>query len=338
MGFWFRKSLKLGGGFRLNLGSGGLGISGGMKGLRVSANTKRGLQANAGIGGFRFQKNLNMNSKNTSKSQTKTHTQVTSTVPGYTVKVPSDFWIFKGIAYFFLIYLVSAIIFMRAGVSNLHLVLLGSIVIAFVVAYRGRFSQTKAGKAYALYKEAIAEPNESKRLGMLEAACRDLNELGLKSMLAQIFWEKENYEKALPYFLQVVDDPRVGNTPTVVSIIGHCLLRTKSYKEAISYFDKVDEADEFDGFMSVLALKTECYFELKEYDRALAIIKTGLAKRSEEYIDDKRNLRVWQSRIYMAMGDKKRAITELKTLLKEVPGYETAKSLLLEIDPTSEVS
>ena len=36
MGFRFRKSLKLGGGFRLNLSKSGVGISGGVKGARVS--------------------------------------------------------------------------------------------------------------------------------------------------------------------------------------------------------------------------------------------------------------------------------------------------------------
>ena len=35
MGFRFRKSIKLGGGFRLNLSKSGFGISGGVKGARV---------------------------------------------------------------------------------------------------------------------------------------------------------------------------------------------------------------------------------------------------------------------------------------------------------------
>jgi len=35
MGFRFRKSIKLGGGFRLNLSKSGVGISGGVKGARV---------------------------------------------------------------------------------------------------------------------------------------------------------------------------------------------------------------------------------------------------------------------------------------------------------------
>jgi len=50
MGFRFRKSIKLGGGFRLNLSKGGLGISGGVKGVRVGIGP-RGVRTSLSIPG-----------------------------------------------------------------------------------------------------------------------------------------------------------------------------------------------------------------------------------------------------------------------------------------------
>ena len=40
MGFNFRKSINLGGGLKLNLGKKSVGISAGVKGARVSVNSK----------------------------------------------------------------------------------------------------------------------------------------------------------------------------------------------------------------------------------------------------------------------------------------------------------
>lgn len=41
MGFFFRKSINLGKGFRINLSKTGIGLSGGIKGLRVSRRNGR---------------------------------------------------------------------------------------------------------------------------------------------------------------------------------------------------------------------------------------------------------------------------------------------------------
>ncbi len=64
MGFGFRKSKKIGG-VRLNLSKSGLGISYGIKGFRISHNS-RGTYLNAGRGGIYYRKKLNSsNCKNT---------------------------------------------------------------------------------------------------------------------------------------------------------------------------------------------------------------------------------------------------------------------------------
>lgn len=55
MGFYIRKSVSLGGGVRLNLSSGGLGISAGVKGFRVGMNG-RGTYVHMGRGGLYYRK------------------------------------------------------------------------------------------------------------------------------------------------------------------------------------------------------------------------------------------------------------------------------------------
>lgn len=60
MGFSFRKSVKLGKGVRLNLSRSGVGVSYGVKGLRVSQST-RGTYLNAGSGGMYYRTKLGKN-------------------------------------------------------------------------------------------------------------------------------------------------------------------------------------------------------------------------------------------------------------------------------------
>ena len=50
MGFRFRKSIKLGGGFRLNLSKSGFGISGGVKGARIGIGP-RGIRTTLSVPG-----------------------------------------------------------------------------------------------------------------------------------------------------------------------------------------------------------------------------------------------------------------------------------------------
>lgn len=57
MGFFFRKSIRLGKNLRINLSKSGPGISFGTRGFRISRN-RRGTQLNAGLGGIYYRKSL----------------------------------------------------------------------------------------------------------------------------------------------------------------------------------------------------------------------------------------------------------------------------------------
>jgi hypothetical protein len=62
VGFGFRKSLKLGGGFRLNLSKKGVGVSAGTKGLRVSVGP-RGTRLRASVPGTGLYYETKLNKK-----------------------------------------------------------------------------------------------------------------------------------------------------------------------------------------------------------------------------------------------------------------------------------
>lgn len=66
MGLSFRKSIKIGKNTRINLSSkGGVGISTGVKGARISSN-QQGTKIYGGVGPVRYQKNLNSNIESSS--------------------------------------------------------------------------------------------------------------------------------------------------------------------------------------------------------------------------------------------------------------------------------
>ncbi|WP_010236302.1 DUF4236 domain-containing protein [Clostridium arbusti] len=68
MGVFFRKSIKLGKHTRLNLSKSGLGISTGVKGARIGANSKGKTYIAGGKDGIYFRKELGGNNKSTNNS------------------------------------------------------------------------------------------------------------------------------------------------------------------------------------------------------------------------------------------------------------------------------
>ncbi len=63
MGLFFKKSINLGGGLKLNLSKSGIGFSFGVKGFRISKNSK-GIYLNAGRNGVYMRKKLDKKIKN----------------------------------------------------------------------------------------------------------------------------------------------------------------------------------------------------------------------------------------------------------------------------------
>lgn len=61
MGFFYKKKFKLAKGLDLNLSKNGVGISGGVKGFKISKNSKGETYLNTGKNGFYYRENLDSN-------------------------------------------------------------------------------------------------------------------------------------------------------------------------------------------------------------------------------------------------------------------------------------
>ncbi|GAB6170299.1 hypothetical protein JCM1393_27590 [Clostridium carnis] len=91
MGFSFRKSIKIGKNTRINLSSkGGVGISTGVKGARVSIN-KQGAKVYGGKGALRYQKQIYSNSNSKSNHQSSSNNEIYKYEENTRVKKPNFF-------------------------------------------------------------------------------------------------------------------------------------------------------------------------------------------------------------------------------------------------------
>lgn len=61
MGFFYKKKFKLAKGLDLNLSKNGIGVSGGVKGFKISKNSKGETYLNTGKKGFYYRENLDSN-------------------------------------------------------------------------------------------------------------------------------------------------------------------------------------------------------------------------------------------------------------------------------------
>lgn len=61
MGFFYKKKFKLAKGLDLNLSKNGVGVSGGVKGFKISKNSKGETYLNTGRNGFYYRENLDSN-------------------------------------------------------------------------------------------------------------------------------------------------------------------------------------------------------------------------------------------------------------------------------------
>lgn len=98
MGFSFRKSIKIGKNTRVNFSkTGGIGISTGVKGARISMN-KKGVRTTVGVGGLQYRKDYSFKS-NKEKKEIVKETVVYSLPEGvYIPKIPNKIANWTGIS------------------------------------------------------------------------------------------------------------------------------------------------------------------------------------------------------------------------------------------------
>lgn len=145
MGFFFRKRIKLLPGINLNLSKNGLGLSYGVKGFRISQNS-RGTYLNAGANGFYYRKKLDSKTKNKNKTveqQYKNNTEVISNKEIYKIMFIPVLW---GLGFTFLFIIIGAFL----NISQIAAII-GSIISFFIGYLKGLLSfNTKKTKKTAV--------------------------------------------------------------------------------------------------------------------------------------------------------------------------------------------
>lgn len=323
MGFSFRKSIKIAPGIRLNVSKSGIGVSGGVKGARVSLGP-RGAHVYGGIGPLRYQKKLDARSRS-SGSFVGTENSATSQIeddPFY-LKRPRNWhaWI--------------AFLLMGmplSWVAPLHIDALTNV--AGFVGIGGWIYVLCTGpkrlKAYRRFRKAnLSTMPLPEKVSFLESCYRDYPNTLFMSLYAQALGDSKQFKEALPLLQELaVKFPQA----IFYAALGECFRGLERYDEALRYFEMCDEEHEFDNFMTVLKLKAQCYIAKREYDKALETVDRGLRRRGEQHSDNKRALRLLKAETYLQINQLDRAKNEVEKLLSEVPDLQEGKELLEKIN------
>jgi tetratricopeptide (TPR) repeat protein len=307
VGLFYRKSINLGGGFRVNLSKSGVGFSAGVKGARVSVGPG-GAYLNAGRGPLRYRTKLTSYSNNAMAGSS--NSSIVSTDPyrmqRLYVKRPS----------------LDKILAVIGMVSLIFNSVVGFIFL-FVALGVNQYSSKLKG--YRIYQRALKIPDNMLRIETLKTAYALYKHLGIYLQIVDLALEMEFYEKALHGILYLANEVPHPGIRVKAAI---CLLALNRFDEALQYLPEIDEYDEPEQKMALLNAKAQCYRGLKRYDMALEIIKIGLDKRGEDYIEGKRALKFEEILIYRDMAEDKVMKQKLSKLLRQCPNYEPALEFL----------
>jgi len=317
MGFSFRKSVKLGGGLRLNFSRKGIGLSGGVKGARISVGP-RGTNFYGGIGPLRYQTKLGGGRTIAAKSSAER-----GIVDPFALKRPSNYhaWITFMLLWPLVIYVANY----TPNTNYFAYSFLGWIVLWLWTFFNG----PKNLKAYRKFRDIdFTAGTKEERAKLMQGLLADYPNDFFCVEFARIYQKDGNLEEA-EFILEHLT--KKHNLTIFHAALGEARYNLKKYDKAIESFSYCDEAEEFDDFFIVLKLKTKCFIAKREFDRALEATDEGLRKRGERHTEGKRALRILKGQIYLEMGDSKKARKEIEKLLTEVPDLQEAKDLLVKI-------
>lgn len=320
MGLFFRKSIKIAPGIRLNVSKRGLGVSAGVKGARISVGP-RGVYAHGGIGPLRYQQKLNPRSKSRRQSVTSSDNNSLSSNP-FELKRPSNWHSWLA---FFCMGIPSAM------VSSYNIELLSSTAALSGVGFwiYTLFKGPKKLKAYKRYKNVeMTNMSLDEKIRLLQDCYADYPNIYFKVQLAQALYDDKKFMEASSHLEPLVNQ---FPTPLFYAALGECHRNLDKFDAALDCFVKCDEEDEFDNFMVVLKLKAKCYVGKREFDKAIECVDEGLRRRGEKHAENKRALRLLKAEILLEINEPKKARKEVEKLLSEVPDHKEAQELLQKL-------
>jgi predicted negative regulator of RcsB-dependent stress response len=316
MGLSFRKSVRLGGGLRLNFSKRGIGLSAGVPGLRISTGP-RGTRLSVGKGGLNYQTSL---SSKVRMPRKKTRSDLTADAQSLS-PVDDPLIVRRPTNWRYLWFSTTA--FLSIGIFSQPTILekvkyilgLSPFYLLCMLFYRG----SKKIRGYRLYTQAQRTDSLDESVALFEKAYYLYPHAGVQAQLSERLFDMGKFEEALPGLQQA---SAISSDQSINLLLIKCLMELGRWQQAIDVLPETDWQKDPSKFMSVISLKAECFVGLKEYDRALEILSKGLAKRSEVSVEPKRHLRIIKARVFVSMGKVDQARKELTELLEEAPNFD----------------
>ena len=308
MGFHLRKSFKCGP-FRFNLSNSGIGVSAGVKGLRVGIDGKGRSYVGGGVGMLRYRKYSSLN-----KSHFCSLDSSTDKFPEeLKEKIPFGLRIFL-----FVLFLPIAAIFIFCGISLFFVeyswaaAILGItfIFLAILIPYKLLFDKKIKFKKYIkLACNDFEENNYEQTISnFLKAKDYKPQNIGLDStyyiseMIFNCYVNLEQYENALDFVKKsIIQNSRQK--------IVKCYFEMGKWNDLVNYIQSEFTSNERSENPVILALLANAFLELGQNEIALETMLTGPIR--------KRNMDLQMCAFRYTLGECYEANNDIKNALKQ---------------------
>lgn len=339
MGLSFRRSFRIGKNTRINVSEhGGIGISTGFKGLRISRN-KRGTRVTLGGDGVLYTKYLGKKKKKRNKD--KKAIKQESIKEEYIIdpendfeKIPTDneeiLLTMLGnkeinyILYFLLISLIGLLITTYIKQNVLFYSLSGlNLILLIIYIFKSKIHRLKSNfnRSIKLFNKDIYDKSYK-----LLSRCLKIDSNNPKALMLMIFttFKLENHEEALMHISNFKKD---NETIEVIDFIeGYSCSVTERYEQGLKAIEKVYSNDE-EVQNSKYKILGDCYVGLGEYDRAINWYNK-LPVRKKDIDDTLAEYKYALGKACFLDGNKKRAFSYLSQVYDYKADYKDVKQLL----------
>lgn len=324
MGFRFGKSIKLGGGLKLNLSKKGVGISAGVKGARVGIGPK-GVRTTMSIPGT----GLSYTSESSFKSIGKTSRRLPAIGDNYSGKTAEELayplqkvigngWLILSIVFLF-------------SIPGIPVFGIGATIICGFLYYKALSNPiNKSSKKYNEGRNAYLKGEFDKAEGLLsEAVSLNESNTGANLLLSILYHDiKKDYQSSVKYMEKFYEQ----NPNNIVAKF----TLADSYFELGRYDKAIDLLQSFklDGFEDYenqrMLLIGRCFYEKGQYELAIEQFKNGPANKrtmNEQVMESK----YWLGLAYLKAGDKQKAKTQLARVYSEDVNYKDIQKYVAEL-------
>ncbi len=353
----FRRSKKIGG-IKLNFSKSGIGVSTGIKGLRVGIDSKGKAYRSVGIPGTGIYSRKNLTTSSKSNNYSENYDSDLVDLLGF--DYPTDLYREsdgKGCLKT-LVWIIS-IVLIPAGIGIFTTI--GLII----------YTYTQKKKPKNVFKKNFVNAVINARTGKFENAIQNLNIaeniepnnkylIDLKGVCFYIIGE---YEKAKEYFEKLAEIERTERIDILLSetyrkidnpdyyekivelnkeylkynptdtetnfLTGYYLYRIGKYDEAISFLQKINEDDGL--YLQSLNAIAICFYELKEFDSAIQVLQKA-PLRKQRLDDDLKSIHYLLGCIYQEIKDEKNALKHFKKVMIDDLNYKDIKERINELN------